>query len=322
MRKYIQLSLEQRYQISILLSENLLQKDIAERVGCSASTISTELKRNSVDGVYDAKIAHEISEKRRSKAKKSIKIIDEIKSKIEDGLNFELSPEQVSLEMWISHKIKVSHEWIYAYIKRQRAKGIKLYEKLRFKGRKRKKYGSESEKRGQLINRISIDERPKVVDDKSRIGDWEIDTVVGCHHKGFLVTIVERVTKFTLIRWVKHKYASDVMVATIRLLQPYLDRVHTITADNGKEFANHEQIAKALDTDVYFAHPYSSWERGLNENTNGLIRQYFPKGSSFLDITLEQVEHVMFRLNNRPRKALNGKTPSELFLGRKEMIIQ
>ena len=322
MRKYIQLSLEQRYQISTLLSENFLQKQIAEHVGVSSSTISAELKRNSVNGVYDAKRAHKISEKRRSKAEKSIKINEEIKSKIEAGLNFELSPVQISLEMWLTHQIKVSHEWIYTYIKKQRAKGIKLYAKLRFKGRKRKKYGSKSEKRGQLINRISIEERPKTVDDKSRIGDWEIDTVVGCHHKGFLVTIVERVTKFTLIRWVKHKYATDVMVATILLLKPYLDRVHTITADNGKEFANHEQIAKALNAKVYFAHPYSSWERGLNENTNGLIRQYFPKGSSFLDITLEQVEHVMHRLNNRPRKTLNGKTPSELFLGRKEIIIQ
>jgi IS30 family transposase len=133
----------------------------------------------------------------------------------------------------------------------------------------------------QIKNRVSIDHRPQVVDDKSRIGDWEIDTVIGKDHSGTLMTIVERVTNLTVSTRVSCKSAADVTKATIALLKPFEDVVPTITADNGKEFAYHEQISKALSTDVYFAHPYSSWERGLNENTNGLLRQYFPKNTDF-----------------------------------------
>ena len=148
-----------------------------------------------------------------------------------------------------------------------------------------------------------------------RIGDWEIDTVIGKNHQGALVTIVERVSKFTLIKKVDSKHAEVVTQATVMLLKPYLDKVLTITADNGKEFAGHESIAKQLNAAVYFAHPYSSWERGLNENTNGLIRQYFTKGSSFQYITESQVEDVMQKLNHRPRKTLNYKTPHAVFFG-------
>ncbi len=146
-----------------------------------------------------------------------------------------------------------------------------------------------------------------------RIGDWEIDTVIGKNHKGALVTIVERKSKFTLIKKVNSKHADVVSDATIELLKPHGDKTLTITADNGKEFAGHETVAEALDAEVYFAHPYCSWERGLNENTNGLIRQYFPKGSRFEDVTDEQVEFVMHRLNNRPRKGANYQTPQTAF---------
>ena len=165
---------------------------------------------------------------------------------------------------------------------------------------------------------MSIDERPEIVTQKTRIGDWEIDTVIGKNHQGALVTIVDRVSKFTLIKKVASKHADVVTEATIALLKPYLDKTWTITADNGKEFAGHEKIAKQLQTAVYFAHPYHSWERGLNENTNGLIRQYFTKGSSFENITDEQVEAVMNRLNHRPRKTLNFKTPHEVFFGKNQ----
>ena len=173
-------------------------------------------------------------------------------------------------------------------------------------------------KRGQIRNRVSIDERPDIVERKTRLGDWEIDTVIGKNHQGALVTIVDRVSKFTLIKKVDSKHADVVTEATVTLLTPYLDKALTITADNGKEFAGHESIAKQLNVDVYFAHPYHSWERGLNENTNGLIRQYFTKGSSFENITAEQVEMVMDRLNHRPRKTLNYKTPHAVFFGNSE----
>src|SRR5664280_246667 len=167
--------------------------------------------------------------------------------------------------------------------------------------------------RGQIRNRVSIDERPAIVAEKTRIGDWEIDTVIGQNHQGALVTIVDRVSKFTLIKKVDSKHAEVVTAATISLLQPYLDKTLTITADNGKEFAGHETIKEQLSANVYFAHPYCSWERGLNEDTNGLIRQYFTKGSSFENITDDEVEAVMNKLNHRPRKTLKFKTPHMVF---------
>ncbi len=160
---------------------------------------------------------------------------------------------------------------------------------------------------------MSIDERPAIVAQKTRIGDWEIDTVTGKNHQGALMTIVDRVSKYTLIKKLASKQADVVTDATVALLKPYPDKTLTITADNGKEFAGHESMAKQLDADIYFAHPYHSRERGLNENTNGLIRQYFTKGSSFENITDEQVEAVMHKLNHRPRKSLNFKTPHAVF---------
>ena len=188
-----------------------------------------------------------------------------------------------------------------------------MYTHLRQCHKKRKKKYGSKDKRGQIRNRVSIDERPAIVAEKTRIGDWEIDTVIGQNHQGALVTIVDRVSKFTLIKKVDSKHAEVVTAATITLLQPYLDKTLTITADNGKEFAGHEIIKEQLSANVYFAHPYCSWERGLNENTNGLIRQYFTKGSSFENITDDEVEAVMNKLNHRPRKTLKFKTPHTVF---------
>jgi IS30 family transposase len=205
--------------------------------------------------------------------------------------------------------LSISHERIYQYVLADKKSGGTLYQHLRHSNKKRKKRYGSHDRRGQLKNRISIDERPKIVDKKTRIGDWEIDTVIGKNHKGALVTIVDRVSKVTVIEKVATKHADGVTDATIKGLLPYI--VHTITGDNGKEFAGHEWIAKALDTNFYFAHPYSSWQRGCNENTNGLIRQYVPKGSSFDHLTNKDAKKIMGRLNNRPRKSLGYRTPNE-----------
>jgi IS30 family transposase len=151
------------------------------------------------------------------------------------------------------------------------------------------------------------------VDARGRIGDWEIDTIIGKRQKGALLTLVERKTKFTLIRKLEKKQANLVAEAAIHLLKPYKEKVCTITSDNGQEFAHHEYIKEQLHTTVYLAHPYHAWERGLCENTNGLIRQYFPKGMSFEKITDEHVFVAMNRLNTRPRKTLGYKTPNEVF---------
>jgi len=151
------------------------------------------------------------------------------------------------------------------------------------------------------------------VNQKSRLGDWEGDTIIGRRRQGALVSVVERLSSLTLIGKLARKTADQTRDAATGLLGPLKGLVHSLTIDNGKEFAYHREIAKALEADVYFAHPYCSWERGLNENTNGLVRQYFPKDRDFTTITDEEIAEAMFRLNHRPRKKLGFKTPYEVF---------
>jgi IS30 family transposase len=227
-------------------------------------------------------------------------------------LRFDLSPEQVSDWLKDNFGLQISHEWIYQYILRDKQTGGDLHCHLRCQKKRRKRYGSY-DRRGKLKNRVSIDERPAIVDARQRLGDWEVDTIIGKRHRHAIVSLTERKSRLALLRKVERKTAQDVADAVIELLKSLPVRTHTITADNGKEFADHERIAHDLRTNVYFAHPYSSWERGSNENMNGLIRQYFPKKRSFVTITQQEIEFVMNRLNNRPRKCLGFKTPNEVF---------
>ena len=176
----------------------------------------------------------------------------------------------------------------------------------------RKRYGTK-QLRGRIAGQVSIDLRPAIVDAKTRIGDWEIDTVTGKNSKGYLVTAVERKSKFTLVNRVPDRQSDQVAKAVIKLMRPYKENVFTITADNGKEFSQHKKISKSLKADVYFAHPYHAWERGLNENINGLLRQYFPKQMDFQKIDNKGIEYAMDRLNNRPRKCIGFTTPIEIF---------
>ena len=316
MNPYNQLTEGQRYQISALLKAGTSQKDIALILGVSPSTISRELERNTGKRGYRPKQAHIKAERRRQAAHKTIKMTFDVVTLIETKIRLDWSPEQVSGWLAKEEGIRMSHERIYQHIWTDKRQGGELFKHLRQSNKKRKKRYGSKDKRGQIRNRISIEERPEVVETKTRIGDWEIDTVIGKNHKGALVTIVDRASKFTLIKKVDSKQANVVTEATVTLLAPYLDKTHTITADNGKEFAGHEILSEQLEANVYFAHPYASWERGLNENTNGLIRQYFVKGSSFENITHEEVEVVMNKLNHRPRKTLNYETPHAVFFNK------
>ena len=313
MKTYKQLSQAQRYQIEILNKAGKNQKAIAELLGVSPGTICRELKRNKGKKGYRPKQAQIKADKRRKQAAKAIKMTKEVIVEIEEKIRLDWSAEQASGWLKVNQGIAISHERIYQHLWADKRHGGTLYKHLRQSNKKRKKQYGSKDKRGQIRNRVSIDERPVIVAEKIRIGDWEIDTVIGQNHQGALVTIVDRVSKFTLIKKVDSKHAEVVTAATISLLQPYLDKTLTITADNGKEFAGHETIKEQLNADVFFAHPYHSWERGLNENTNGLIRQYFTKGSSFENITDDEVEAVMYKLNHRPRKTLNFKTPYAVF---------
>jgi len=311
LKTYKQLTCEQRYAIRILLKKDYLQKDIAATIGVNKSTISRELKRNSSKRGYRPKQAQRKAVERRQD-KSPPRIAEATWNKVRLYLKDDWSPEQISGTMKLKERISISHEWIYQFIIKDKQTGGNLYTHLRCKSKRRKRYGSH-ERRGILKNRRSIEERPAIVETKERIGDWEADTIIGKAHKGAIVSLTERKTKICLIYKVERKTADLVSKAMSKLLLPLKDIVYTITSDNGKEFALHEETAETLETDFYFAHPYASYERGLNENTNSLIRQYFPKDRDFRTITDEELIMATKKLNNRPRKTLGYLTPNEVF---------
>ncbi len=312
--KYRQLTLEKRYQISALIKAGLNQKDIALEIGVHPSTISREFRRNNdkVRG-YSAEIAQVISSKKHKEKSKRFSLTKPIEKYIRAKLKQDWSPEQIAGRMKLDTGMSVVHETIYRYIYTNKKNGGKLYKYLRHKNKKYHHRSNDYRSRGTIIDRVMIGKRPNIVEKKSRIGDWEIDTVVGKDHKGFLVTVVDRKSKFTLIKNVVSKHAEVVTQALIEMITPLKNITHTITSDNGKEFAHHKQVSAALDADFYFANPYHSWERGLNEHTNGLIRQYLPKKSVFIGVSKEEIIMIQNRLNHRPRKVLNYKTPYEVF---------
>jgi len=311
---YRQLTYEQRVQIFILLKSGFNQTKTAELIQVSKSTLSREIKRNKGLKGYRHKQADERALERRRNSDKHVRFTDEVKAEVVACLKQDWSPEQISGWLKANNQPSVSYETIYRFIIDDQKSGGKLYTHLRLGRKKRRKRIKTKDRRGQIPNRVSIDERPSVVDEKVRIGDWEIDTVIGKNHQGALVTAVERKTKFTCIGHVLRKEAALVSAALIEMLKPYIQWVLTMTGDNGKENSGHEEIARVLEAEFYFAHPYSSWERGLNENTNGLIRQYFPKKTSLRDVDKELVAAVQNKLNNRPRKSLAYLTPADLFL--------
>ena len=261
------------------------QIEIAKVIGLHKSTISSELRRNRGLRGYRPKQAHRWAVSRRAKSKPRIGASTWIL--IETLIRQDLSPEQISDRLKKKHGTLISHERIYQHILADKRAGGDLYHHLRCQKKRRKHYGSY-DRRGVLPNRVSIDERPAIVDTRQRLGDWEADTIVGKRHRGALVSLSERKSRLTLLKWVERRTAQAVADAVIELLEPCKHLVHTITSDNGKEFADHERIAKSLEADLYFAHPYAAWERGTNENSNGLVRQYFPKNSDFTTITEEE----------------------------------
>lgn len=310
---YQQLTLLERYQIQALNESGINQKSIAHKLGRDPSTISRELKRNLNKSCYCSVWAHTQTQHRKQN-KSPLLISDDQWDFVESLIKSDWSPEQISLWLAENKSYTVSHEWIYQYIYQEQRDGGHLWQHLRCQKQRRKRYGSPNT-RGQIPNRKSIHNRPDIVESRERIGDWELDTVIGKGHKQALVTLTERKSRYTLIKKVSHKTADQVSKAITSLLRPFQNKVLTLTSDNGKEFAKHQQMEKALDAEFYFADPYASWQRGLNENTNGLIRQYFPKDRDFRTIKQKEVDFVTKRLNNRPRKCLGIKTPNQVFLG-------
>jgi transposase, IS30 family len=313
MRHYTQLTIEQRYQISGLKKSGFNQSRIATDLNIHKSTISRELKRNKGQRGWRPRQAQERATERRRGCVNAKKFVYEDWLAVDKLILQDLSPAPIAGRMALENTLQISHETIYQHIYDDKHANGDLWVHLRCQKSCRKRYGSGQERRGMLKNRISIDERPVIVEKKERIGDWEGDTVIGKGQKGALVTLTERASRYTLASMLPSKHAEGVTATIIGLLAPHKGKRHTMTFDNGKEFAGHENISRHLGISVYFAHPYHSWERGLNENTNGLLRQYFPKGSSFDKVTKEQVQQAVDRLNHRPRKILGFKTPFEVF---------
>ena len=301
---YTHLTREERYQIYALKKAGHQQSEIARVLKRSESTISRELSRNCGQRGYRPKQAHDMAVERRAMNARTIE--DTTWQFAQEKLLQQWSPEQISAHA------DISPETVYLRVYADKRRGGELWKSLRCQKQRKKRYG-RADRRGMIPNRRSIEDRPVLVEARCRIGDWEADTIIGKNHRQAIVSLVERKTGFTLIEKVERKTAQQVGQAMVGLLRPYRAQVHTITSDNGREFAKHEEIAKRLQADFYFAHPYASWERGTNENTNGLIRQYFPKNRDFTTITQQEIDTATTRLNNRPRKRLGYQTPNQVF---------
>ena len=310
---YTHLTQEERYQIHSLRRQGISQARIAAELARSSSAISRELKRNSTDTGYKPGQAHALAQLRQGQRRNARQFDCSQWQLVSLYLRLHLSPQQVSDRLALEKRLSISTETIYQYVYANKAQGGDLGSHLRCQKLHRKRYASGRQRRGTLKNRIGIEQRPAIVDTRTRLGDWEGDTVIGKAHKGALVTLVERKSRYTLARALRSKHSTGVTQAIVDLLRPHREVCQTLTFDNGKEFAEHAFIGQCLRAQVYFAHPYCSWERGLNENHNGLLRQYFPKRRSLLGVTQSEVDDAVHRLNHRPRRCLGGLTPHEVF---------
>ena len=309
---YKQLTSEQRYTISVLLQNRTKQKDIAKAINVSASTVSREIRRNS--GVrrhynWETAQANAVQTRRRKPGNRSVDkdVMEEAKCLL---ITEQWSPEQISGVLAKDGKY-ISHETIYRMIRKDKAEGGTLYKHCRHKLKHRTR--PVGGKRISIPNRTSISERPTEADGK-RFGDFEMDTIVGRGNHGAIVTLIERSTNMLFMRKLKNgKNAKELARTVIHLLSPFKDHIKSITTDNGTEFACHEMIAKSLGVTIYFADPYASWQKGAIENANGLIRQYVPKKETFEHISQQQITKYSKKINMRPRKKLDFKTPHECF---------
>ena len=310
---YTHLSREERYQICLMKRQGHTCTHIALELGRHRSSIARELKRNASLRGYRANAADVMADTRQSQRRNAKQFTEQHWGIVEALIRQDVSPQQITNRVFLEQGFDISCETIYQRILRDKQAQGDLAKYLRCQKPRRKRYGSGRERRGSIKGRVCIEQRPQVVDQKARIGDIEGDTMMGKNHQGAIVTLVDRKSRYTFARQVNFKTADLVGQAVIDLLRQHKKRCHTITFDNGKEFAGHAFIGKCLNAKVYFAHPYCSWERGLNENTNGLLRQYFPKKMSLRDISQHDVDDAVYKLNHRPRKCLGYRTPHEVF---------
>ena len=316
--KYTHLTEDDRYQIDELLREGQSKTCIAQRIGRERSTLYRELKRNVGQRGWRPRQANQKAINRLSyRGVQNVRrVCDRAWHYAQEKLvNEQWSPEQIAgrLKEEAHRTLSISHETIYQRILEDKQTGGTLCAHLRCQKKRRKRYGSGTFRRSRIPNRVGIENRPKSVDTREETGDWEGDTIIGSHTGGAVIaSMVERKSRFTVLVKSPNKTTASVIGGIADAMQPWSEIVRTITFDNGNEFCAHEQLSSALDARVFFATPYHSWERGLNENTNGLVRQYFPKRTSFDKISKQDLQQVVTKLNTRPRKCLGYRTPIEM----------
>jgi len=287
------------------------QKEIAECLGRDPGTISREINRNAGQRGYSHKQAHEKCQARRFASRRREKFTPVMQEAVESYLREDLSPEQITGLMRRNGEETVSHERIYQHVYSDHRRGGTLYKHLRQCRKKRRRRLGRQDRRGRIRNRVSIEERPASVESRFYYGDWEVDLIEGANRDGYLLTLVERKCGHLLVHPLGSKKADEVTVAIIVELWPFIGKIRSLTFDNGKEFSGHETVAAILQTRAYFAHPYASWERGSNENANGLIRQYLPKRTSFKNLDMGLCKRIEKKLNERPRKRLGFASPAD-----------
>ena len=301
----------QRYTIEVMYNNGHSQSKIANTIGKHKSVVCREIQRNcdQRSNSYKSSLAQKKYEFRKKTKPKRKVFTDEMKIKVDSLLREDLSPEQVQGSLLDQGEQCVSHECIYQYIWNDKKQGGSLYTHLRTQGKRYRKRGSAKDKRGMIAGRVDIDKRPKIVEQRSRFGDLEVDLIIGKNHQSAIVTINDRASGMLKMRKVKSKEALEVSQAIVEELEDWIPYIKTMTSDNGKEFANHQYVAEQLNIDHFFAKPYHSWERGSNENLNGLVRQYFKKEDDFTKLTEQQIKDIENKLNRRPRKRFGYKNP-------------
>lgn len=312
MRTYRQLTREQRYQIAALQEVGHNQAEIARVIGVHRSTVSRELRRNRATRGYLPRHAHLLALARRQN-KVRCSLTERHWAEVERLLRQDWSPEQIAGRLVREQGFRVSPAWIYRYLRADRRRGGELYRALRCRKERRKRYGRPRRMRGAIPGRVGIRERPEVVETRTRLGDWEGDTLAGVRWRTGLLTLVERASRYTALGRLPTKAAAVTASVLARRLKPWAGAVHTLTVDNGQEFSQHQTVTARLGTAVYFADARSPWQRGTVENTNGLLRQYFPRTLNFATLAPRQLRLAERRLNHRPRKCLGYRTPHEVF---------
>lgn len=315
---YRQLTAEDRYIISACRMQGLSNAEIARQVGCHRSTIGREIERNHcrLDGHYRPSKAQRRTQARRRRSRRNRQFDNQAYQRICSLLREDWSPAQVAGYLKVNGELAISHETIYRYIYQDKKKGGSLYQHMRHSAKNCRKRYRSNDNRGRLQGKRHISERPASVDSRRQVGHWEIDTVMGSGDQHCIVSIVERKSGYLVLGKLKNRTARGLTVRTVKLIERHPDSIDTITADNGTEFHDYEAIEEATGVTFYFATPYHSWERGSNENANGLVRQYLPKRQSMAKISQQKCDAIAHKLNTRPRERLGFKTPEEVFYGK------